>query len=184
MAKDTYFSSQVCEQLARELVHEQAELLKHETLIRAIKAKIVEGKKQLIESVILGRTFKIDGKKTTVIRVDYDEFPNALRVIITLGLRPEDVRIPYSLTKKEKELINDYEDLLQFCKEDRDYTPHEAADVALELKTLKNGICLTYIDTCLIDMSNATTHGFFEESGFEVLDDGVMSMLEDLEIDK
>ena len=42
MAKD-FFSSEVCELLARELVTEQAELLKHEVLVKEIKAKLIEG---------------------------------------------------------------------------------------------------------------------------------------------
>ena len=70
MAKD-FFSKEVCEQLAHELVTEQAELLKHEALVKTMKEKLVEGKKQLIWSLIGRKTFLFEGKRMTALAIDF-----------------------------------------------------------------------------------------------------------------
>ena len=56
MAKD-FFSSEVCELLARELVTEQAELLKHEVLVKEIKAKLIEGRRLTLPLRIIMKVY-------------------------------------------------------------------------------------------------------------------------------
>ena len=182
MAKEIYFSSQVCEQLARELVTEQAEMLKHEALVKEIKAKLVEGKQQLIRKLIERKTFLLNGKKRTVLLVEFDEYQDNMRIEMTMGLDPKEIDLPTSMTRKEKELLRDYKDCLLFCYEDQsEWACIDALEIANELKSLKNGIYLSYVTIGEIDFSNATTPGFFEQSGLEVRDEGGYYMLEDLE---
>ena len=178
-----FYSSQVCEQLARELVTEQAELLKHETLVKEIKAKLVEGKKQLIRKLIDGKTFLINGKKRTVLLVEFDEYQDNMRVELTMGLDPDEIDLPSSMTRKEKEFLMDYKDYLLIIHEDQsEWACIDALEIANELKSLKHGIYLSYGTVWEIDFSNATTPGFFEQSGLEVRDEGGCYMLEDLNI--
>ena len=60
--KCDYFNSEICKQLACDLVTEQAQLMKHEALANEIKAKIVEGKQKLIKKLILGKEIILDEK--------------------------------------------------------------------------------------------------------------------------
>jgi hypothetical protein len=105
MKKD-FFNCELCEQLARELVTEQAELLKHEVLVKEIKAKLVEGKQQLIRKLISCREFFLDGKNQLALYVSFDERWDDLRVSVTLGLDPDDPAVTAPLTKKEHESMH------------------------------------------------------------------------------
>ncbi len=181
MAKEIYFSNQVCEQLARELVTEQAELVKHETLVKEIKAKLVDGKMQLVKHLIVGKEFYYDGKKRTALQVDFYEEQDTLRLVITMGLETES-RVPSKgLTRKEKELVQEYKTNVHFLKEGHDYESGSyAIDAANELRFLKHRIHLIYCTYWVIDLNNATTPGFFEESGLYVKRPNGTFLLEDL----
>jgi hypothetical protein len=181
MAKEFHFSQEVCEQLAQELVTEQAELIKHQVLVKAIKEKLWEVKKQLIEKLIKGKTFMLDGKQKTALIVEFGEYEGNLRVEVTIGMNTDDIDLPRSMTKKEKILVSDYQECLNLCGENYQYDfGRDAARDAQELKSLKNKIYLTYVCVWDVDFSNATTPFFFEESGMEVLLNGETVMLEDL----
>ena len=178
-----FFSSQVCGRLACELVTKQAELLKHETLVKEIKAKLVEGKKQLIKKLIERKTFLLNGKKRTVLLVEFDEYQDNMRVELTMGLDPDEIDLPTNMTRKEKELLMDYKDYLLVIHEDQsEWACIDALEIANELKSLKNGIYLSYVTIGEIDFSKATTSGFFEQSGIEIRNEGGCYMLEDLEL--
>ncbi len=181
MAKEIYFSNEVCEQLARELVTEQAELVKHETLVKEIKAKLVDGKMQLVKHLILGKEFYYDGKKRTALLVDFYNEQDALRLVITMGLETEGKVPSKGLTRKEKELVQDYKTNVYFLKEGYDdESGIYAIEAADELRWLKHGIHLTYCTYWVIDLLNATTPGFFEESSLYVKRPNGTFLLEDL----
>ena len=181
MAKDFQISAQVCEQLARELVTEQAEMVKHEALVREIKAKLVDGKKQLIKHLIEGKVFFYDGKKITALHVDFCEEQDELRVMITMGHETES-RVPSKgLTRKEKELVYAYKTNVLFLKQGiGNDSGIDAVQAAAELRWLKHGIHLTYCNYWVIDLSNATTPGFYNESGLYVKRPNGTFLLEDL----
>lgn len=180
MAKELYYSSELCEQLSHELVTEQAELLKHQALVKAIKEKLWEGKKQLIEKLIKGKTFLLDGMQKTALMVEFGEYDGNLRVEVTMGMNPDDIAMPRVMTKKEKILVLDYQQCVDLCSGDFHYDyGREAARDAQELKSLKNRIYLTYVCVWDVDFSNATTPFFFEESGLEVHRNGEITMMED-----
>lgn len=181
MAMDLFFERQVCEQLARELVTEQAELLKHEALVKTMKAKIIEGKEQLINSLIGGKTLQTRGKKETVLEINFYEETDCLLVVVTFGVNPNDVIKGKSLTRREKALLDDYDYLRRCCAFGfSDGDGIDAVRIARKLEALKNHIYLVYRSTWKIDLENPGNSDFFKKSGLKVGKDGIGMMLEDL----
>ena len=181
MVKNFVFNGQVCEQLACELVTEQAQLLKHETLVNELKAAIVEGKKQLIKNLILGREFLLEGKRMVAIEISFFERLDDMEVTVTMGLDPDECILQNPVTKREQKLIDLYKDSLYLCKEYQDeYTGSEASNLADRLLRLKNHHLLTQRFWGRIDFANATTPGFFEQSIIVIHEENGYYMLEDL----
>jgi len=176
-----YYSSQVCEQLACELVTEQAQLLKHETLVNELKEKIVEGKKQIIKKLILGKEFLLEGKRMIAIKISFFERMDDMEVTVTMGLEPDECIMPNSVTKREQRLIDLYKDSCYSCKEYQDENSgSDASYWADRLLRLKNHHLLTQCFWGRIDFANATTPGFFEQSGIVIHEENGYYMLEDL----
>lgn len=181
MAKDLFFSRELCEQLAHELVTEQAELLKHEALVKTMKAKIVEGKEQLINLLIGGKTFDSYGKKKTALGITYYEESDSLIVVVTFGRDPKNVGRGVRLTRREKALLEDYDYLRRCCAFGfSDGEGIDAVRTARKLEALKNHIYLVYNSTWKIDLENPNNSEFFNKSGLKVGRDGKDLMLEDL----
>jgi len=181
MGKNFLFSSEVCKQFACELVTEQAMLLKHETLVNELKAKIVEGKKQLIKKLILGKEFFLEGKRMVAIEISFFERLDDMEVTVTMGLDPDECIMPDSATKREQRLLGLYKNSLYSCKEYQDETSgSEASYWAHRLFRFKNHHLLTQCFWGRIDFANATTPGFFEQSGIVIHEEKGYYMLEDL----
>ena len=180
MAKD-YFSREVCEQLAHELVTEQAELKKHEALVKTMKEKIVEGKEQLINLLIGGKTFNSHGRKKTALDITYYEESDSLLVVVTFGLDPSNVGRCVRMTRKENALLKDYKELRLCCA--FGYSDGDGIDairIARKLEMLKNHISLVYKVSWKIDLTRCCSKDFFEKSGLDAGIDGKDLMLEDM----
>jgi hypothetical protein len=181
MKKDFYLT-EVCERLAGDLVREQATLLKHEAIVKDIKAKLVEGKQQLIKQLILGKVFDYKDQKMTALCVDFGELKDNMLVEVTMGMSPEYYIQNCALTKREKLLIDDYESLCEHCREEADdYFGNEARETAYELMRLKNGVWLIRTYSWEVDFSNAGSTDFFKESGLVVHEEGISYLLEEME---
>ena len=180
MAKD-FFSKEVCEQLAHELVTEQAELLKHEALVKTMKEKLVEGKQQLIRSLIGRKTFLIEGKWMTALAIDFYVEADSMVVYVTFGLDAADVVGNRLLTRKEQRLLKDYSMQRKLCRElDYEDVEKEALETAETLAFLKNGINLIRHYAWTVDFSNPSSKNFFTESSLMVLDEYGTILLEHL----
>ena len=180
MAKD-YFSKEVCERLAHELVTEQAELLKHEALVKTMKEKLVEGKKLLIRSLIGRKTFLIEGKWMTALAIDFYVEADSMVVYVTFGLDPADVVGGCLLTRKEERLLKDYSMQRKCCREPGyEDVDKDTLETAESLAFLKNGINLIRSYAWTVDFSNPSSKDFFAESSLVVLDEYGSIMLEDL----
>ena len=90
------------------MVTEQAELLKHESLVEQIKTKLVEGKQQLIEHLILGKELYYKGKKRTALHVNFYLEGDKMEVVVTMGIAPDGLVPRNRLTKKERMLVDVY----------------------------------------------------------------------------
>ena len=165
MKKDFQISAQVCEQLAQQLVSEQVEVLKHETLVKEIKAKLIEGKMQLIKKLIMGKNFRLEGKKMTALEILFDEKDGKLHVHLEMALDPASEVMPCLLTKNEKQLLKEYRNCLEACCFGLDFMSRDTLETARRLECLKNRISLTRCYCWVIDLNDATTPGFFSESG-------------------
>lgn len=180
MAKD-FFSKEVCEQLAHELVTEQAELLKHEALVKTMKEKLVEGKKQLIWSLIGRKTFLFEGKRMTALAIDFYVEADSMVVYVTFGLDAADVVGDRLLTRKEKCLLKEYNMQCKLCREPGyEDVEKEALETAETLAFLKNGINLLRYYAWTVDFSNPSSSNFFTESSMIVLDEYGTILLEEL----
>lgn len=162
-----FFSKQVYAQIAQDLVKEQAELLKHQSLVDEYKKILVEGKKQLIRKLIMGKRLYVDGKPVIVLEVKTYEEDNKLGVTVIAGLNPFKESIPCSLTKKENQLLEQYKILFRYCNSGDDKMLERAWEVVNQLSCLKNNIDLAMCGYWTIDMNNASQPDFFSKSGLK-----------------
>ena len=85
------------------------------------------------------------------------------------------------MTEKERKLLEEYCDyLLDFKDVLADWAGREAIDCARELWIHEHEMYLTTVEDFDIDFSNATTPGFFEQTGLMVYERDKCCMLEDL----
>jgi len=161
----TSFSKEVYEQIAQNLVSEQAELLKHQTLVEEYKIILVEGKKQLIRKLVKGNKLYVDGKHVRVLEVKFSEEVNKLGVTVIAGLDPFREVLPNCLTKREKQLLDQYKIYFRYCNGRDEKTLEYILEVVNKLSNLKNNIDLGTCYYWTIDMINATLPDFFSNSG-------------------
>lgn len=180
--KCDYFNSEICKQLACDLVTEQAQLMKHEALANEIKAKIVEGKQKLIKKLILGKEIILDEKKLVVVDVNFYDNKDTMGVDVAMVMHPDNYKMPYALTRREQQFVDELRDLVPSCRDFFfDSLGKDTLHTAEELIDLKHGIKLHKYRYWEIDFSSASTPGFFEQSGLEVRKEDGYYMLEDLE---
>ena len=167
MYKKSIFSSEVCKQLACELVTEQAEVVKHQAIIETIKDAIVKKKQQVIEQRLLGKMTNILRYDHLVLDIDVEKQDESILVSVTFGLDPDEViKIYGPMTRNEKSEFEQYKLEYEHCRRKYDMdNAYEAIFAANRLRTLKNHICLTEDCQWHIDYSQATTACFYQNSG-------------------
>ncbi len=164
MVKVTGYSKQVYEQIVQDLVKEEAEALKHQTLVSEYKKKLVEGKKKIIEKLILGKKLFVDKKNVMVFSVQFSEEDNKLGVVVTVGLNPFKETMPSGLTKKEEQLLEQYK--IGYCYNSKDGKMLEYfLQTINNLSTLKNAIDQARCYYWTIDVDDAAQPDFFSKSG-------------------
>lgn len=164
-------SSKTCELLARQLVEEQAELLKRTSLVKSIKETIREKKLEVIKYRTEGKLFKIHGDRCIVTEVRSIHFENEMCFALTFVAEATNSVEGKKLTKKESDLIIQYEATFKKYKNnywDKNWVS-KIIGIANELACLKNGIRL--IDDMFMwgfGFDDATKPGFFDETGIYI----------------
>ncbi len=165
--KNFILSSEVCKQLACELITDQAEVVKRQAIIETIKDAIVKKKQQLIELRLLGKMTSYLGYDHLVLDIDVEKQDESILVTVIFGLDPDEVIKNYGpMTRNEKNEFEQYKLEYEHCKRKYDIdNAYEAIFAANRLRTLKNHIYLTEECSWRIDYSQATTACFYQNSG-------------------
>ena len=164
--KEMNLSKEVCEQLAQQLVKEQAELVKQDAVVNGLKDAIFRKKAEIIKDRIDGHFFKFDRLMYPLsISILYASYYMA--VSICFGADPDEaIPIGVILTKREKDLFEGYKTSFNnFLDWERPEDGMEAWRKILELRQLKNGLNLGKYKNWLIRLSDATDPDFFTRTG-------------------
>lgn len=169
MEKDFQISAQVCEQLARELVTEQAELLKHEAIVENIKKAIMEKKTEIVKKVAERKLFLYGGKRFIVLGVSSIEADNRIFMMMEFCEYPGKAIGELHLTRREKELLEQYKAAFSFCLMNNDESwEHDLFSAACQLARLKNSIHLTEGRFWEFSFDEASNSDFFKMSGIDL----------------
>ena len=168
-------SKQACCQLAKQLVEEQTEMLKHQTLVDALRKAIREKKKDVIKDMAGGRTLIIRDKRMILLSVEVEEYYGKPRIVTRLGQEPYDAIKGLKLTATEKKLMREYESAFSRCANecpDSDAWAEKAQYLGGRLLRMKNSLDL--IDCCCdyFAYDDATDPDFFNATGVEIESSG------------
>ena len=171
-----FVSNQVCEQLARQLVEEQAEMLKHKAIVEGIKQAILQKKTEVIKEKVAGKLFRLSKMSALVLDVFGTDLENDFAITFRFVESPDSIlRNQHQFTRKEKVLIDDYTSA--FCE----YTKHPSRDaerklynISNHLELLKHGIKPVTLGFRRFSYDEAAEPEFFEKTGIEV--DGFQRM--------
>ena len=161
------FSTEVCEQLAQQLVTEQAEIVKREAIVEGLRKTLIEKKKSLIRDCVDGQMFKLDDKKYAVLHLRIDEREDELWVSVTFGECPDHyLDNKKGLTKAEQDALAEYTKAFDICyrglnKEDGD----RAYDVANRLARMKHGLNFITCRWWTFYYEDFNRPGYFKSSG-------------------
>jgi hypothetical protein len=161
-----YFENEVYQHMATKLMEEEAEVFRHKAVVAGIKESILEKKKEVINNRIEGYHFEYHNKLVTAIRTSVTNFGLEMSVNVTFAENPERVKSIYQLTKKETELLKEYETLYRLLQEDlNDEVINNLICIAIELKVLKHGLNLITRDVWTIPYKDASKPEFYKETG-------------------
>lgn len=167
--ENSFISNQVCELLAHQMVEAQAEVLKHEAIVKNIRQTIVDKKVEVIKDIVTGKLFRIKDKTMIVTSVEGHETENGILVIMKYAQEPDSAVVGLTLTRRELNLFSDYREAFTRYVDsfDRDWI-YRAEIAASNLSLLKNGIKLTDLHFCSFSFSEARNPEFYEKTGVYV----------------
>ena len=161
-----YFENEVYQHMATKLMEEEAEVFRHKAVVAGIKESLLEKKQEVIKNLIEGYRFEYHNKLVTAIRTSVTNFGLEMSVNVTFAENPERVKSIYQLTKKETELLKDYEILYRLLREGlNDEVITNLICIAVELRGLKHGMNLITTSAWTIPYKDASKAEFFKESG-------------------
>ena len=162
-------SIKTCELLAKLLIEEQAEALKHEAIVKDIKKTIMDKKMEVVSNLVEGRVFEFDNKETIVFDVKSFEMKGRFYIELTFGQLPASATFGVQLTKKESELMDQYARALDHCCHCFQSDWYSIASRAANaLADLKNGIRLIERSTYGFNFDDAIDPDFFKKTGITV----------------
>ena len=185
MAKENY-SNQVCELLAKQLVEEQAEVMKHEAVVDNIKQTIVDKKVAIIKGILLHRAVKLDGGvyylSEIYSHIDGTTFTIEIGLVISLS----SISRNYTLSPREKVLVKEYEERFPYYISDLNNYHEEIFGMMRKMVRMKNRINLSTGIHRTFRFDDATDPNFFKKTGIVMGSyDGISSrevMIEDCRI--
>lgn len=168
--KQECITREVCEQLAFQLVTEQATLVKQEAIVEGIIETLKEKKKEIIRKRLEGKLFKLDGSKVIAIAVDFHELKDGMWVKVCFAKEPESfLKDKANLTKKEQSLLSKYKILFSCCRWFfKEKASKEIQNLAIELHQLKHGLLLIDWRSWSFRIEEFSSNTFFRNSGLYV----------------
>jgi len=184
---DKIISSQVCGLMAQQLAEAQAEIVKQEGVVRALKQAIIEAKTAAVRYAVVGRLFRYEGMKSKVLEMFVVETDCGMLVQLYMGAESKSVLQKYQLTKAEQRCMNVYEDAYKNSYLQGDQSFAKAAIRAGEkMRRLKYKLELIRVAWQKIDFSEALDPKFLKGTGIRTSEFRGMSpdpvMLDDLKI--
>ena len=168
MAKD-FFSKKVCEQLASELVAEEAKMLKQVGVVKTIRHTIREKKLEVIRERVDRRLFKVKNRMVIVINVSSYETDGGFMVEFSFAEHPDFALGSRKLTKKEQEVFDEYrEAFVSYTESHEDTMEYDLSQAAYSLAKLKHGIRLLKYELQTFGFHEACDPDFFEKTGITV----------------
>lgn len=162
-------SNSVCELLAQQLVTEQAEVVKHQGTVNIIKQAILEKKTEIVKRLVRGRMFKFEGKLVIVTNVNSYESEEGFVITFTFAEEPVSATRFISLTKREKDLLNQYSEAFKYCRQRYETCwEREVSKLGYALGILKHRISLIEHSSQEFRFDDAKEPGFFRTTGILV----------------
>ncbi len=113
---DLVLSTRVNEQLAQQLVTEQAEVVRHQAVVDGIKKAIMAKKRDVILKATQGKLLKWHDKPVIVLEVTMLDLGEKFEVTLTFALEPTMALLGHELTKGETHLVTLYQNYFDECK--------------------------------------------------------------------
>ncbi len=164
-------SKLACCQLAKQLVEEQAELVKHQTLVDMLRKAIIVKKKEVIKDLVGGRILKIENRRMALLSVEVEEHYNKIRIVTWLGQEPNEAIKGLKLTAIEKKLMREYERAFGRCyneSSDSDAWSEKALYSGERLMRLKNRMSVLYRSSDYFEYDDATDPNFFNTTSIVI----------------
>ena len=165
MAKENY-SNQVCELLAKQLVEEQAEMMKHEAVINNIKQAIVDKKVEVIKNKLHYRGVKYDGGVYYLAEIN--SHIEGTKFIIEIGMLvdPKSITKDYTLSPREKDLLQEYKERYLYYSSNLNSYHEEIRGMMRKMYRMKNSIILLAYFHHTFNFDEAIEPDFFKKTGF------------------
>ena len=165
MAKEIY-SNQVCELLARQLVEEQAEAMKHEAVVNNIKQTIVDKKVEVIKKMLHYRGVKYDDGVYYLAEIYSCINGTTFTIELGMVIDPKSIIENYTLSARENVLLQEYKERFPCYRSDLNSYHEEIGSMIGKMARLKNGILVSACIHHTFNFDEATDPDFFKQTGF------------------
>ena len=165
MAKEKY-SNQVCELLARQLVEEQAEAMKHEAVVNNIKQTIVDKKVEVIKKMLHYRGVKYDDGVYYLAEIYSCINGTTFTIELGMVIDPKSIIENYTLSARENVLLQEYKERFPCYRSNLNSYHEEIGSMIGKMARLKNGILISACIHHTFNFDEATDPDFFKKTGF------------------
>lgn len=165
MAKENY-SNQVCELLAKQLVEEQAEVMKHEAVVDKIKQTIVDKKVGVIIDKLHYMGVKLDKNVYYIAEIYSCIKDTTFTIEIGMVVAPKSISENYTLSPREKALLQKYEEKFPDYHSFLNAYGEEIRGMMHQMYRMKNGISLLAYFHHTFNFDEVTNPDFFKKTGF------------------
>ncbi len=167
-------SKGLCQQLAKDLVKEEAALLKHEAAIKNIKQLIVEKKKEVIKEYTDYCHYNVQGMESELVYFKlYTGYYNDeyLFVEAYIAALPDSIPADIVMTHAEARLIEKYKEAFNVYHEDRtEENGRKIIELAYSLFRLKHKIDLIHKSRKTIEFDEIANTEFFDRTDIKIRD--------------
>lgn len=166
---DLVLSTRVNEQLAQQLVTEQAEVVRHQAVVDGIKKAIMAKKRDVILKATQGKLLKWHDKPVIVLEVTMRDLGEKFEAEVIFGLEPTKALAGQKMTKKEASFVARYDECFGPCKYeyDKEYA-EDAIYYADEVAQLKHFIELIRKSSWYFSYEKVFLPGFYTSSGLDI----------------
>lgn len=176
----SYYSEELCEQLAQELLKEKAEMVKLEASVENLTKLIFEAKKEVIDRTVMYKWFKIWGQTCVIVAPKFEYSDGYITVSAFFAAEPgnDGVNEAY-LTAEEAKVYADYKAAFKIRRTDNN--AEKLIKAGTKLSVMNKKVVLVRHRSWVIGIDKCVNKNFFKESGLYIREDGWDSPYEKLE---